>query len=205
MLSEMLARVCALQKQYGKTKDELDILVNGFDWTLASYEVPEIVKAMGNYIKESSDIPAPADLIKLIEEDRRCAVRGRLASEPTKGFPWEVADKRAAELRDEAMQRFSRSTLATQAKTEGWFERLYEYARDCAEYQARKIAGCNAVPYTNRVYAWDRAAGEVVKDRLYRFLDANDRQAETGMVDIIIPVEPIEYWKRKNPQVEVSF
>lgn len=68
MLSEMLAKVCALQKQYGKTSAELEVLVDGFEWVLKDYEVKDIINAMGEYIKRNSDIPAPADIVKLIDE-----------------------------------------------------------------------------------------------------------------------------------------
>lgn len=66
-LAEALGKVCALQKQYGKTQAELKTLVEGFCWVLADYPMPVILDALAQYIRHNSDIPAPADLVKIID------------------------------------------------------------------------------------------------------------------------------------------
>lgn len=73
-LAEILSQLCALQKQYGKTQAELETLVEGFSWALADYAMPEIIKAMRKYVLTASDIPAPADVIKIIEGARKPSV-----------------------------------------------------------------------------------------------------------------------------------
>jgi hypothetical protein len=67
----MISQVCALQKQYGKTQAELETLVEGFSWALAEYNIADITKAMAQYIKTANDIPAPFDIIKIIEENKK--------------------------------------------------------------------------------------------------------------------------------------
>lgn len=56
-----------MQKQYGKTPAELEILVEGFSWVLAGYTMPKILAAIREYITHNSDIPAPADIVKIIK------------------------------------------------------------------------------------------------------------------------------------------
>lgn len=69
-LAELLSQCCALQKQYGKTPAELETLVEGFSWALADYTMQQIITAMREYVRNASDIPAPADIIKIIEAER---------------------------------------------------------------------------------------------------------------------------------------
>lgn len=66
----MISQICALQKAYGKTQAELETLVEGFSWAMAGYGIEEITYAMREYIKTNSDIPAPADIIKIIDRKR---------------------------------------------------------------------------------------------------------------------------------------
>lgn len=70
-LMEILRQTCALQKAYGKTSDELETLVEGFSWALAEYHIDEITRAMAHYIKTNADIPAPANIIEIIEMFRK--------------------------------------------------------------------------------------------------------------------------------------
>lgn len=42
--------------------------MEGFSWALADYSMPQIIAAMQHYVKTASDIPAPADIIKIITE-----------------------------------------------------------------------------------------------------------------------------------------
>jgi hypothetical protein len=44
--------------------------VEGFSWALADYEMPEVIDAMKQYIKTQNDIPAPADIIKIMDTHR---------------------------------------------------------------------------------------------------------------------------------------
>lgn len=60
-----------MQKQYGKTPAELEILVEGFSWVLADHSIVKIMAAMREYIQHNSDIPAPADILKIIEKQSK--------------------------------------------------------------------------------------------------------------------------------------
>lgn len=66
-LSIALSQVCALQKQYGKTQAELETLVEGFCWALEDYPMDRILSALAQYVRIKSDIPAPADLVAIID------------------------------------------------------------------------------------------------------------------------------------------
>lgn len=72
-LSEILGRVCALQKTYGKTKAELETLIDGFSWALAGTDMGHVRQAFRRYVVAHSDIPAPSDILKLVAEIRRDA------------------------------------------------------------------------------------------------------------------------------------
>ncbi len=65
-LSKILARVCALQQQYGKTAGELETLVEGFCWVLEGYSMQQIIDAIAVYLKKSASIPTPADIEAII-------------------------------------------------------------------------------------------------------------------------------------------
>jgi len=67
-LNELLGKVCILQKQYGKSQAELEVLVEGFSSALMGFEEQEINQAFGEYIKTKSDIPAPADILTILKE-----------------------------------------------------------------------------------------------------------------------------------------
>jgi len=57
----------ALQKQYGKTEAEIQVLVEGFCWILADYPMEKIIEAMRHYCTKANDIPAPADIRNIID------------------------------------------------------------------------------------------------------------------------------------------
>lgn len=68
-----------LQKAYGKTKNELETLVEGFAWALEGHDIEDITQAMRIYIKRQSDIPAPHDIIKIIAEEKKRGYRDNAA------------------------------------------------------------------------------------------------------------------------------
>ncbi len=63
---------------YGKTPAELHVLVEGFSWVLAEHKMPVILAAMREYVSNNSDIPAPADILKIIKEMQK----PKVAEEP---------------------------------------------------------------------------------------------------------------------------
>lgn len=66
-LSQALSRVCALQRQYGKTQGELETLVEGFAWALADYAPEQVIAALGQHIRSSPNIPTPSEIIAIID------------------------------------------------------------------------------------------------------------------------------------------
>jgi hypothetical protein len=65
-LSETLGRVCALQREYGKSSAELETLVEGFAWAMAAYPVEDIIRAMGTCVLSHREIPTPSDLLDIL-------------------------------------------------------------------------------------------------------------------------------------------
>ena len=70
-LAIIISQACALQKQYGKSQEELEILVEGFNWVLADYPIEKILEAFRIYIRNFNDIPAPSDILKIIERKEK--------------------------------------------------------------------------------------------------------------------------------------
>lgn len=66
MLAKTLARICALQQQYGKTEAELETLVEGFCWALSDYPMQTIIEAIAKHIRKTPTIPTPADIENII-------------------------------------------------------------------------------------------------------------------------------------------
>ncbi|MBP3958366.1 hypothetical protein J8F10_24215 [Gemmata sp. G18] len=96
-LSIALSQVCALQKQYGKTQAELETLVEGFCWALEDYPMDRILGALAQYVRTKSDIPAPADLVAIIDPPREplsAAVYVGLKQRITEGY-YPLSEERA--------------------------------------------------------------------------------------------------------------
>lgn len=66
-LALALSRVCALQRQYGKTDAELETLVEGFCWVLGDYSMGLILAGIAEFVKRSNEIPTPADIANLVD------------------------------------------------------------------------------------------------------------------------------------------
>jgi len=100
-LTYLLSQACALQKAYGKTASEIETLVEGFNFILEDYVFQEIKDAMMVYIKTQHDVPAPSDLIKIMNEKRRLdnidnigISTETLVQYARKGIPLTTAQKR---------------------------------------------------------------------------------------------------------------
>lgn len=66
-LAQIMGRVCALQKAYGKTSAELETMVEGFAWALQDYDPQLVVRAIGKFLLQSRDIPTPFDIREIID------------------------------------------------------------------------------------------------------------------------------------------
>lgn len=64
----ILSQCCALQKVYGKTNNEIETLVEGFNLIIGEKEsLDDIKTAFMQYMRENSDIPAPSDIVKILK------------------------------------------------------------------------------------------------------------------------------------------
>jgi hypothetical protein len=66
-LAVVIGRVFDLQKQFGKTTGQLENIVAGFCWALGSYAVDRVIWGFGQYVLQNSDMPTPADIVKIID------------------------------------------------------------------------------------------------------------------------------------------
>lgn len=65
--ARMISRVCALQRTYGKTQNDIPTLVEGFAWALAPYPFEKVIWAFGEFIRSNPDLPTPSDIRLLID------------------------------------------------------------------------------------------------------------------------------------------
>lgn len=66
-LAEVIGHLFDLQKQFGKTTGQLENVVAGFCWAMASYPAQEVIRGFGEYIKHHADMPTPSDIVKIID------------------------------------------------------------------------------------------------------------------------------------------
>lgn len=68
-LAIALSQVCALQQAYGKTRAELETLVDGFCWAMEGYSMESIINALQHWVRglRKTTIPTPADLLNIID------------------------------------------------------------------------------------------------------------------------------------------
>ena len=66
-LARAIAQCCALQKAYGKTPAEVETLVDGFAMVLGEYPLEDVQQGFREYLKRNSTIPAPADIVNIID------------------------------------------------------------------------------------------------------------------------------------------
>jgi hypothetical protein len=66
-LAVVIGRVFDLQKQFGKSTGQIENIVAGFCWALGVYPVERVIWGFGQYILQSSDMPTPSDIVKIID------------------------------------------------------------------------------------------------------------------------------------------
>lgn len=66
-LSVILSQICKMQKAYGKTAFDLETIVSGFLMFMEEYHMADILRGLKEYMKLKNDIPAPSDIIAIID------------------------------------------------------------------------------------------------------------------------------------------
>lgn len=59
-------QLCQAQKNYGKTESDFKTIVKAYLAILSDFTVEQILDAMRRYMRMQSDIPAPADLARIL-------------------------------------------------------------------------------------------------------------------------------------------
>ena len=63
----MLGQFLQILRGFGKTADNLESMIMGFEWALADYPHDDIKAAMGKWLRTSNEVPTPADIIAIID------------------------------------------------------------------------------------------------------------------------------------------
>lgn len=66
-LAAAIAKVFNLQKQFGKTTEQLENMIEGFCWALEDYLPQDVIRGFGVYIKTHNDMPTPFDIRQIID------------------------------------------------------------------------------------------------------------------------------------------
>lgn len=65
-----------MQRQYGKSPQDLKMMVEGFSEILAGYSLEIIDRAFFEYLKRNKEIPTPSEILSIIHElDRKSRVK----------------------------------------------------------------------------------------------------------------------------------
>jgi hypothetical protein len=119
----------ALQKQYGKTEAEIQILVEGFCWILADYPMEKIIEAMRNYCTKENDIPAPADIRNIIDPPPVPMSAAVYVSLKKRSFQGEL-------MYGPNLEYIRRFESIERAKSEGTLEEFYQAEKDVRTLRA---------------------------------------------------------------------
>ena len=70
-LSSFVAQCFEALKTYGKEPEQMVAVANMFQMVLSDYPIGKIKSAFKTYLKTNSDLPAPADIVHLIERGNK--------------------------------------------------------------------------------------------------------------------------------------
>ena len=187
-LAEMLSNICSLQKMYGKTQSELEILVEGFSWALGSYKMREISEGFQEYIRNNSDIPAPNDIKKLIDARKGQAQR---AANPESCDDWlkrfhadqELKMTRCYTVAGDYVDRFTSGNDRLKALPQWQQSEMVNCVHQAAFLQAQLIEGIKncgyGAPISSKTPKW--------QENLYWWLEMCSRNAKTGAINVEAP------------------
>lgn len=66
-LTAILARTYIIQKKYGEQADHVKVRDNAFQEDLGRFCIDEVHQAFKTYMRQHNDIPAPSDILKILE------------------------------------------------------------------------------------------------------------------------------------------
>jgi hypothetical protein len=68
-MTAMLTQCFRALKLYGRDADDFDAINAMFQLVLADYPIDKIKQAFAVYLKRCNELPAPADIVQIIERD----------------------------------------------------------------------------------------------------------------------------------------
>ena len=110
---------------------------------------------------------------------------------------WELDDKEHKRLvGDYLRNRIKNSQLWYQAIDGGWSTSLYRYVYSVADIQAQRMLGIKNIGYsTVEIFG---AGAKIDEGKIKSFLDRQCAIADGGIIDVAIPTERIESWKKQG-------
>lgn len=114
-------------------------------------------------------------------------------------MPWEALHDRIDSLTNEYVKQFMVNTpMAGQASREGWDMALWRYVSKCAHHQAQMICKAPHVGWDGFVIFNYRT--DLSKEEVFIFMKEQRAQAETGVIDVAVPVGHIDSWRQQAAQ-----
>lgn len=112
-------------------------------------------------------------------------------------YPWETRASNIKKRVDEYLKYFEGLQLYAQAQAGGWNAELWQYARSVAEVQSQLIEKSQNVSYSSAIiFGIARSANAEDKQKEREWWLEQRKQAETMMINVSIPSDKIEEWKR---------
>lgn len=124
----MLTQCFDALKVYGKEPEQLPNLIKTFILVLGEYEFPTIRRAFGVYLKRHTEMPAPADIVNIIDPPKESLSAAMYVSLQKKAYSGEYL------MRDERefCEAFRRQEYA---KAHGGSDELREAEREIAQFR----------------------------------------------------------------------
>jgi hypothetical protein len=187
-LTAALSRICVLQKRYGRNAAELETLVDGYLWTLGDYTLRQVLWALKEYTKRSADIPAPSDLISLMEEGRKSRIDAKKQLEPVSERdknPLVERERQARKLQVAYWEHFHVSPQAQVFATPMQKSILRAYVRAAAWLQAQMIVGLQ-----NCGVCWVDLLCEMPDREVCRkeIMEEAGQAKERGAISVVLPI-----------------
>ncbi|MBY0355652.1 MAG: hypothetical protein K2Q12_07990 [Rickettsiales bacterium] len=160
---------------------------------MTDYTLRQVLWSMKTYCQRKSDIPAPADLIAVLEEGRKVRIeekKSREAMEKKAEMPWETKARKAREMKAEYVRVFASSPRFQPFVSDKQKMLALTYVSAAASFQAETI-----MEVTRRTVNWmDLLCDGGPDDESFRadiFREADDAK-QRGSISVTLPARLFE-------------
>lgn len=113
--------------------------------------------------------------------------------------PWKVKERQYRKLIEDYIAGFRYSNIWLEALTEGWDLDLWRYVHSIASVQSAMITGSSVGWSGGDIFGYAIAITDIEKKI---FLDNQNRQAQTGTINVAIPTGKISNWKKYATEIK---